>query len=252
MARVCCLAGRHATDLDGGAAPHYANEPKHWHNLVWVRPDVRAMMMGRACLLRAVAALAGAGSTWDPTIANSNSVFTNGNRDFNNVSNAAWVSAKGVQSRNSGAYYFEVLLASNAAAGSSFVGLAGNGLNSSNCGNFLGSVPESMGIFANSNSVRGNTPFTIITSGSETHAVNDVIQVAVDFTSGSVWLGKNNTWRNGTTPSTGATTGRVASFAGGTTLFPATASADSGNRTRIRTAVADLSYTPPSGFSAWL
>jgi hypothetical protein len=210
------------------------------------------MMVGRASLIARAVAVAAAGSTWDSTIANSNGVFQNSNRDFRNVSNAAWTSTKGVQSRNSGAYYFEALLQSFNAAGASFVGLAGSGLNASNCGNFLGSVPESMGIFANSNSVRGIDLFTVITSNSESHAVNDVVQVAVDFASGSVWLGKNNTWRNGTTPSTGATTGRVASFAASTTLFPACSSADAGNIIRIRTAAADLSYSPPSGFLAWL
>ncbi|MCU0936800.1 MAG: hypothetical protein MUF66_12245 [Gammaproteobacteria bacterium] len=83
-------------------------------------------------------------------------------------------------------------------------------------------------------------------------SVNDRLQVAVDFGAGKVWFGKNGTWMDSGNPGSG--TNASATFTAGATFYPQAItswSGTAGSQLVLSAATADLTYTPPSGFTAW-
>jgi hypothetical protein len=104
----------------------------------------------------------------------------------------------------------------------------------------------------------GGAMFEAITEtdyGSGTTGTDYVIGLAIDVTNKLFYVALDNTWQNSADPATG--TGGY-SFSTTGDLFLATtpnALGEGGGvqdtEVTIRTADADFSYTPPSGFSAW-
>jgi hypothetical protein len=86
--------------------------------------------------------------------------------------------------------------------------------------------------------------------GGITATTNDIIGCAIDFTNGKIYWAKNNVWINSGDPAAGTN----AAF---TTLdntqghYPSVSTAAANVAVTARFKSADLTYTPPTGFSAW-
>ncbi len=81
----------------------------------------------------------------------------------------------------------------------------------------------------------------------------DVLQVAVDYATGKLWFGRNNTWYNssgGTTGNPGAGTNETATISTTTDWFPAVAKYNTGGSYAINFGQRAFAYTAPSGFKA--
>jgi hypothetical protein len=91
------------------------------------------------------------------------------------------------------------------------------------------------------NTVAASTTSTNFTTG-------DVIQVAIDFTAGKIWWGKNNAFINSGNPAAG-TNARYSDISG--TLYPAVGFNAPAALCTGRFALSQFTYSPPSGFSSW-
>jgi hypothetical protein len=81
----------------------------------------------------------------------------------------------------------------------------------------------------------------------------DVLQVAVDYATGKLWFGRNNTWYNssgGTTGNPAAGTNETATISTTTDWFPAVAKYNTGGSYAINFGQRAFAYTAPSGFKA--
>jgi hypothetical protein len=79
----------------------------------------------------------------------------------------------------------------------------------------------------------------------------DVLQVAVDYATGKLWFGRNNTWYNssgGTTGNPTAGTNETATISTTTDWFPAVAKYNTGGSYAINFGQRPFAYTPPAGF----
>lgn len=191
----------------------------------------------------------GVGSTFSPTVKGTNAILSNGDRNLTRLG-ATHSSAVGTTGRSSGLLYFEMKVIANTIGGARiYVGLAdGTTTAPASLNTFLGGFAESVGL--PDGPIQRTAAFTIVSAPAfASWAVNDVIQTAVDFSSQSIWFGRNNTW-HGATPAAG-TTGRAVSFSGVTTLFPAASVYDIGHEVQIATSAAQFTYAPPASFSAW-
>lgn len=100
-------------------------------------------------------------------------------------------------------------------------------------------------------SCQGGRYYANSTSQTATYATlttNDVFQLVVS--GGKLWLGKNNTWFNSGDPAAGTNPVTASGVTGSLVLFCGSASSDQW-RVTLRCKLADFSYTPPSGISAW-
>ena len=167
-------------------------------------------------------------------------------------SGSAWQSIRISSSKTSGKFYIE--FANSAASSTADIqfGLASSGFDPSS---YLGSSVYSGGSVINSGGNVVSAGFTgnYNPAPSPIEPVpNDVFSLAVDFTTGSMWLGHNNVWLGGSNPSTGSLP--VISFVPATVgaLFAGIAiyGANHGVWTLQPTA-ASQTYAPPAGFSAW-
>jgi hypothetical protein len=151
-------------------------------------------------------------------------------------------------SKSSGKVYIEFLCNSNSAN----YGVWGVGSSGFDPTVLLGSSPYSAGIY------NGNTTFVssgfvsnyTITQGA---ATNDVWALAVDFTTGSIWIARNSVWFNASNPATGLLP--ILSFTPATVgpLF-AGLSLNTGQSSSVWTlqsTPASQKYLPPPGFQAW-
>lgn len=87
----------------------------------------------------------------------------------------------------------------------------------------------------------------------------DYIDIAVDFSMGYVWLGKNGTWNAGAQPFSGlpytapaSISKPTASFTPGTTLYLAASAYLSTDTTTLDVNYAQLASVAPSGFIPWI
>jgi hypothetical protein len=81
----------------------------------------------------------------------------------------------------------------------------------------------------------------------------DVLQVAVDYATGKLWFGRNNTWYNssgGTTGNPAAGTNETATISTTTDWFPAVVKYNTGGSYAINFGQRAFAYTAPSGFKA--
>ena len=77
--------------------------------------------------------------------------------------------------------------------------------------------------------------------------LNDVIGVALDLDNGKIWWAKNNVWQDSGDPAAG--TNEAFSGLSGT-FYPMFSPYENTNAGIVRFDPLDLSYSPPSGFSA--
>ena len=185
---------------------------------------------------------------WDSARCSSNLTLSNNNLDAASTL-SSWDSVIAKQGKSTGAYYFEIEIVIADVASNIIYGLADGTSASAALTTFVGSFADSIG-FRGVDSFKSGAGITILGNGTIAPQGSKVM-IAVDFTSGSIWTGIDGTW-TGATPSTVATTGRQASFTGGPTLYPAVGLIGNGNKARLSVATARQTYSPPSGFSAWV
>jgi len=132
----------------------------------------------------------------------------------------------------------------NLTAVSSFAGTLTNyiGANANIPGNSL--QFQSSGYSA---SLANSTLFASYVSG-------DVVNIAVDFTAGKIWVGKNGTWYNSGDPGAGTNATSTFTAPAGYNLpeFEVTTSSDNSNQSSLTVNFGQqpFTYTPPTGFLA--
>lgn len=149
--------------------------------------------------------------------------------------------------------YYEVVLKGNS-SGSSYVwaGVSNWYVRSYNTSTAdLIDYTSGNGAYKESTQNANNTLYT-------TWAVNDVIGIAWDPTTGKVWFAKNNVWQNSTDPNTntgGITATNSTNIGRMTAMVPVVGVAfTTGAQTadvQANFAAADQVYAAPTGFSAW-
>ena len=187
-------------------------------------------------LIASVAAAASEQSAqWNSADKNASITLSNSDRD---ATGGSLVSVRSILGRSSGKYYFEITMLTGSA--SHVVGFANGSFALST---YPGNGASSAGHTSGGNFV--NT-WTKAQAGTFTLAANDVVGFAIDLTAGKAWVAKNNTWQLTGDPAAG-TNEWVSGITG--TVYPA--AAPSSNSSRIHTKTAELTYSPPSGFSQW-
>jgi hypothetical protein len=190
-------------------------------------------------------------SKWSASDAAANSVtLSNGGLTATYSKTNIWNTVRGSNSKNSGKCYIEFLAVNPTANGDANIGLASAGFNPGNypgasnysAGQTYGNITNSTG-FVDNWTGGGNGPLTY-------PVTNDVWAIAADFSTGGVWIAKNNVWSQGN-PSTG--TAPILSFTLATVgpLFPAMGFYDNGTVWTLQPTAASQRYAPPTGFSAW-
>lgn len=143
--------------------------------------------------------------------------------------------------RRAGKWYFEVLFVSGV-SGNNSVGLVPHLPPAADA---LGSAGVGYAYIGNGQSwIDGS-----LAAFGASYGAGDVVGVAVDLDAGSVWFAKNNTWQAGGSPSTG--TAPAGTFASATRLGPAWNCRSAGAAMTLRSSHQDLTYAPPTGFTAW-
>jgi hypothetical protein len=178
--------------------------------------------------------------TWSP-LANLGLTLTNGNLS-NSYTTAFWIGTTGTMAMDSGTWYFEYTV--SATASYTQIGVIGTGRPLPSNGQQL----QNGTAYAWSYMTYGQLGYnsTYITSGISSATTNDIIMVAVDVSNGKIWFGKNGTWFNSGSPSTGANAAYT-NLSG--SMIPAiysygTESGDTNFGQR------PFAYTAPSGFKA--
>lgn len=175
---------------------------------------------------------------WNSADKDADITLSNSDRD---ATSAGAGSVRSILGRSSGKYYWEVLIQTG--VGNLYTGFASSGFS---LATYPGNGASSAGIASVGNSV--NT-WTKAQTGTFSTASGDVLGFAIDLTSGRAWVALNNTWQLTGNPATDANPW-VTGISG--TVHPAigwVASFASGGR--ISTKTAELTYSPPSGFSNW-
>ena len=192
----------------------------------------------------------GATSVWSAADAAANGMtLTNGGLTVVPTTSNVWQSIRTTTSKTSGKLYVEFLLTNLPAQQYISIGLADATFVPTN---LLGTVTYSGGYgFFGSNVVSAG--FTSNYAGAPpSNNPNDVFGMAVDFSSGGIWIADDNVWLNGSNPATGSLP--IISFVPATVgaLFPAMSlyAPNTGVWT-LQPTPASQKYLPPPGFQAW-
>jgi len=178
--------------------------------------------------------------TWSP-LANLGLTLTNGNLS-NSYTTASWTGTTGTMAMDSGTWYFEYTV--SATATYTQIGVIGTGRPLPTGGTQLANGTAYAWLYQTYGQLANNS--TYITSGISSATTSDIIMVAVDVSNGKIWFGKNGTWFNSGSPSTGANAAYT-NLSG--SMIPAIYSygTESGN---INFGQRAFSYTAPSGYKA--
>lgn len=183
---------------------------------------------------------------------NTSGVLSNGNLEWQASTTALQLVTGTSEIIPSGKTYFELNVVTTAGSGTYFqVGIVPSGKSlTSDIGNASGngySIEQNqaidMQLRLNGSSV---TISTVVQTG-------DVLQVAVDYSTGKLWFGRNNTWYNssgGTTGNPSAGTNETATISTVIDWFPAVAKYSTGGSYAINFGQRPFAYTAPSGFKA--
>jgi hypothetical protein len=188
---------------------------------------------------------------WDSTI--SLTAYRSVNAEFATIvrysNDGVFYATPANTSRASGKGYFEINI--RAPFTSATPGNIRPGLMSSGASSTAGSYPGSSAYGASYNGSSYTNGFTVANAPTGIDvSTGGVIQFAVDFTAGNVWIGKNNVWGSGN-PAAG--TSPWLTFTPGTVgaLFPAIGTFNLNGNYTIQGTAGDVSYSPPSGFTVW-
>ena len=196
-------------------------------------------------------------SQWSSSDATANAMtLSNGGLTVTPQATGGYKSLRATTSKTSGKLYVEFKATTAPTGNSTAWGLADAGFIVSG---YLGTAIYSGGIFANQN--------TIVSSGFTdtgryfgplTPALNDVLALAVDFSTGYVWLALNNVWNSllgdrveDRTPAAGTLPTMTFVPATVGALFIAMSMQSTSGVWTLQSTAASQKYAPPSGFSAW-
>jgi hypothetical protein len=179
-------------------------------------------------------------STWSP-LANLGLTLTNGNLT-NSYTTSSWTGTTGTMAMDSGTWYFEYTV--SATASYTQIGVIETGRPLPTGGLQLQNGTAYAWSYQTYGQLGNNS--TYITSGITSATTNDIIMVAVDVSNGKIWFGKNGTWFNSGSPSTG-TNAAYTNLSG--SMIPAIYSygTESGN---TNFGQRPFAYTAPTGFKA--
>lgn len=199
--------------------------------------------------------------TWEPEDVRLTSLgaaagftLSNGNLDLSGDANSAWKTHCISAPVRSGKVYVEVKIQAMASGTNlGYLGLCNSDIA---WNNYLtaainaqnGPSPKSAGQWGGlgANETKG---WTKDWTGNASWTTNDIIQFAVDMSSGKAWIGKNGTWYNSGNPAAG--TGQWVSGIADPVYLAASIYTGVGNTYRLQPSAASFSYSPPSGFEAW-
>jgi len=178
--------------------------------------------------------------TWNPADISPNLTLSAGNLTATIITANTWSAVRAIISYSSGKYYFEVLIGST--AGNIMPG----------CMDTTALLTNYVGADVHGWSYDGVNGYTyhggVGAIFGATYTTGDVIGIAIDLTTGYIWFAKNNVWQASGNPATGANP----AFTGITgTIFPAGSTFDGSSAFTGRFTLAEQSYAPPTGFSAW-
>lgn len=182
---------------------------------------------------------------FDSAATSGNYTLSNSDRTLT-ATGASFGTASTTVSRNSGKYYFEMLVVASAApnANDMTIGVT-TGTGANRFPSQIGDSANSWGYVA----ARGRYYHSSTNDGHSTCANGDVVMVAVDFTAGALYFGKNGTWNDSSNPAAGTGAAYTSGVSG--TVYPGASVFNIGSLT-FRGDAASQSYSPPSGFSAWV
>lgn len=168
----------------------------------------------------------------------------------------AWKSVRGDASRSSGKRYFELQCV---VAGTTYGHMIGLASSSFSPGNYPGTSNHSFGI---SSTQYRSAQFaagagTPVFSG-VAPTLGSVYQLAVDFTAGKAWAGKDNSWIGSGNPGSGANPTVTFTPASVGALFPVlgiygymVSGSSTSGAWQLNTAAGEFVFSLPSGFIAW-
>ena len=191
-------------------------------------------------------------SVWSASdVAANSATLSNGNLTVV-ATTSTWQSFRGTISHTSGKFYVEFLASTAPSSNTSGFGIADAGFNPTS---YISNTNYSAGS-SNSGGVSllSGSGFTFANNtGLVTPVLNDVIQVAVDFTAGKFWYGYNNTWLAVGNPATGANPlFLIVSPALGLAFFPAmSVDFPASGAWTLQPTAASQKYAAPAGFSPW-
>ena len=188
-------------------------------------------------------------SVWSAADAAANGMtLSNGGLTVTHSGAAAWGTIRSSISKTSGKLYVEWLVSSASPDNEQLFGLANAAFA---IGSYLGSSSYSAG--ASNAGQYANPGGTVnYTSNLAAPAQNDVYMMAVDFSVGNVWLGRNNVWSNSSNPVTGALPWASLNMVTAGPLFVALSLYDPGSGVwTLQPTAASQKYAPPSGFTPW-
>jgi hypothetical protein len=190
-----------------------------------------------------------AGTVFSATDAAAGGVtITNGDLTITNP-NSAWETVRTTSSQASGQRYVEFKVTTNSNNANFNLGFASSGFL---INNYLGTSNYSVGLSANGTQYL-STGFSAGSGAtpSGNPALNDVWSLAIDFTAGKIWIGKNNTWLAGGNPATGANPAVNFTAATVGALFAAISLFNNGGGWTLQATSAQQKYSAPAGFTAW-
>jgi len=174
-----------------------------------------------------------------------NGTYSDGNLGYLNGVAATWKSGVGSMGAISGKYYFEYTITAVSSSNYFYLGVAGSTY--TGFASYLGKTSDSWAFQWNgASSVKTNNDVNTTVSTAGSISANDVIQVAIDLGTGSIWWGRNNTWVQGD-PSAG--TGASYTNLTGTILPGFAVYSNGGDKIAANFGQRPFSYTPPTGYS---
>lgn len=194
---------------------------------------------------------------WNSADKHADITLSNSDKTATRAATAATVRCvRSVRAHNAGKWYAEFALdnTNSDAVFSIFVGIATSeaGL-SSYAGKDVfgwGFVVNNGGGFLNAYEDRDN-PLSLASSASAA-VQGDVVMVAADMEAGKVWFGTKGVWRyDGNSPNPATGTDAPLLFTPHLPMFLHLGMVYNPQAVTLQAVSADLTYTPPSGFSAW-
>jgi hypothetical protein len=187
---------------------------------------------------------AGASSTWNPSDKNAGIALTNANLTAANTGGSAYGLVRSTSSKSAGKFYFEIHVDVAGASNFAVVGLCPSTTVLS--GGYPGVDANGWGYYQQNGQKFHSGAGTAYGTA---WALNDVIGVAVDLSSGLIWFSNNNVWQASGNPAAG-TNPAYTGITG--LLFPAIGLyGPNGGTFTARFLAASQTYAPPAGFSAW-
>jgi hypothetical protein len=193
------------------------------------------------------------GSGWDPSGKGTQASLstTTVANDTAQAASPGFTSVRGVHGRSSGKFYYEVVALATATGNPGFGSMGASSAGGAGLDNPLGFFSNSAGVFTSAGNFATGTGWEAVSTGVYTVYNANVFGMALDMTNGFGYLAKANMWFLSGAPTSGATgTGHVIAFPA-TMIYPAVTLDDTSVVFKLVTGAGALTFSPPSGYSAW-